>query len=279
MPEGDNLFRAASTLNRALAGTQVTRFESVFPALNRIDEDEPLAGRQVDSVAAAGKHLLMRFSGELVLRTHMRMSGSWHIYRPGEAWQRPSRDMRIVVATATFVAVAFNVHVAEFLRGKELERQRDLRAMGPDLLGERFDADEAIARLRARGGETIEVALLNQRVVAGIGNVYKSEVLFACGVNPFGLVSSLHEATLATLLQTARKFMKANVTATSPEGIVTYAGLRRTTGRSNAAERLWVYARAGLPCRNCGAAILSAKTGPDVRSTYWCPRCQAGSGG
>ena len=224
MPEGDTLFQAAGTLQRALGGGMVTRFESVFPALNRIDEDAPLAGRLVESVTAAGKHLLMRFTGQLVLRTHMRMSGSWHIYLPGEPWQRPARDMRIVVATGSFVAVAFNVQVAEFLQGKQLERQPELRAMGPDLLGPSFDPPAAIARLRSEGGATIESALLNQRVVAGIGNVYRSEVLFTCGVNPFRLVSALDDATLTSLLETARRLMKANTAPGSLAGIVTYTG-------------------------------------------------------
>ena len=134
MPEGDTIFRAARTLHRALAGSPVTRFESAFPALNRIDDDRPLAGRTIESVAARGKHLLMTFSGDLVLRTHMRMHGSWHIYRSGERWQRPARDMRIVVETARFVAVGFNVPVAEFLSGRELSRHPQLGALGPDLL-------------------------------------------------------------------------------------------------------------------------------------------------
>ena len=114
MPEGDTIFRAAATLNRALQGQVVTRFVSVYPALTRVDSDTPIAGRTVDGVESRGKHLLMRFSGDLILRTHMRMSGSWHIYRPGERWQRPRADMRIVVATAAYEAVAFTVPVAEF---------------------------------------------------------------------------------------------------------------------------------------------------------------------
>src|SRR5215207_1087386 len=102
MPEGDTIFRAARTLHRALAGRTVTRFESVFPALSRVDVDTPLAGRTVEGVTSHGKHLLMIFSGDLILRTHMRMNGSWHIYRPGEKWQRPHRDMRVIVETGEF---------------------------------------------------------------------------------------------------------------------------------------------------------------------------------
>src|SRR5262245_12739796 len=122
MPEGDTIFRAARTLHRALAGKVVTRFESVYPALTRVADDHPVVGRQIESVAARGKHLLMAFSGDLTLHTHMRMNGSWHIYRVGERWQRPARDMRVVVGTTEFVAVGFNVPVAELLTARQLAR-------------------------------------------------------------------------------------------------------------------------------------------------------------
>ena len=114
MPEGDTIFRAARAMNQALAGKKVKRFDSVLPKLTRIDEDVPLAGRTIESVNSAGKWNLIRFSGDLILLTHMRMNGSWHLYRPGERWQRPRSDMRIVIETADFVAVGFNVPVAEF---------------------------------------------------------------------------------------------------------------------------------------------------------------------
>src|SRR6185312_10242082 len=140
MPEGDTIHRAARSLDRALAGQLVTSFETVYPALERVEIDTPVTGRSVESVTAAGKHLLVHFSGALVLRTHMRMSGSWHLYRPGERWQLPRSAFRIRIATAAFEAVAFNVQVAEFLKGAAVERQRDLAALGPDLLGETFDA-------------------------------------------------------------------------------------------------------------------------------------------
>ena len=124
MPEGDTIFRTAQALHRHLAGRIVTRFESVFPALTRIDHDRPLAGRTVDGVISRGKHILMTFSGDLVLHTHMRMNGSWHGYPPGAAWRLPARDMRVLVATAEFVAVGFNVPVAELLTARELTAPR-----------------------------------------------------------------------------------------------------------------------------------------------------------
>ena len=114
MPEGDTIYRSAQTLDRAMGRRVVTRFESVLPALTRIDEDAPIAGRTIQRVWSRGKHLLFEFSGDVVLRTHMRMNGSWHVYRPGERWQRPPREMRVVVATADYVAVGFNVPDASF---------------------------------------------------------------------------------------------------------------------------------------------------------------------
>jgi endonuclease-8 len=276
MPEGDTIFRAARTLDRALAGQAVTSFESAYPALARVHDDRPVTGRIVERAWSEGKHLLIAFSGGLVLRTHMRMNGSWHIYRPGERWQRPRSDMRIVIATDAFVAVAFNVPIAVFLEGRALERDMHHRDLGPDLLGADFDVPGAVARLRARGSMPVADALLDQRAVAGIGNVYKSEVCFVCRIDPFAPTDSLSDDVLRMLVTTARTLLQSNVTPHSGDGIVTYRGLRRTTGRSNPDERVWVYGRRGKPCRRCGATIRSRKQGPDARSTYWCPVCQAG---
>lgn len=203
----------------------------------------------------------------------MRMNGSWHIYRPGERWQRPRRDMRIIVSTADFVAVGFNIPVAEWLENRRLPKHDELRRLGPDLLADEFDAGEAFARLRARSTDEVANALLNQRVMAGIGNVYKAEVLFACGVNPFIRVQGLTDDQLRCLLTTARKFLKANVTY-GLAAMTTYTGFRRTTRRDAPAERLWVYGRAGEPCRRCATPITVAKQGRDARLTYWCPSCQ-----
>lgn len=278
MPEGDTLFRTARTLHRALAGKRVARFDSVYPALTRVHEDRPVTGRTVEAVESAGKHLLVRFSGDLVLRTHLRMRGSWHLYRPGERWMRPRSDMRVVVATADFEAVAFAVPVAEFLEGRALARQHDLRALGPDLLAEDFDAAEAIARMRARGGETIEAVLLDQRALAGIGNVFKSEVLFACGIHPFVAVSSLTDEQIARLANRGRELLRANVRAASGAEVVTYTGYRRTTHRDDPAETLWVYGRAHRPCRRCGTPIAWRRSGPHARPTWWCPACQPAPG-
>ena len=141
MPEGDTIYRAARTLQRALAGKVVTRFETVLPKLSRIDEDSPIPGRTVEKVEAQGKWMLMHFSGGLTLLTHMLMSGSWHIYRPGERWKASPRDMRIVIETADMIAVAFRVPVAEFHTAESLRRRSGLNQLGPDVLGESFDRE------------------------------------------------------------------------------------------------------------------------------------------
>ena len=277
MPEGDTIHRAARTLDTALRGQRIERFESVLAQLNRVNADAPIAGRLVERVEARGKHLLMWLSAQrgasLVLRTHMRMHGSWHIYRPGERWQRPRREMRIVLATAPYVAVAFAVPVAEFVDAAALEREGPVAELGPDLLSDTFDAAEAVARLQARGDLEIADALLDQRALAGIGNVFKSEILFAARVSPFTRVQTLDAAVLARIVAIATRQMRANVDGAGA------AGGRTTTNRLDPAARLWVYSRRGLPCRRCGTPIQRATQGPDSRSTYWCERCQPRDGG
>lgn len=274
MPEGDSIFRAARTLHRALAGKQVTAFESMLPALNRIHEDTPLTGRTIERVNAVGKHLLIHFSGNLVLRTHMRMNGSWHIYRVGERWQRPRRDMRLVLSTSDFEAVGFTVPVAEFITEAALSKHSELRTLGPDVLSDDFDSASTLENFRSRPSLEIADALLNQHVFAGLGNVYKSEVLFMCRISPFARVSDLTDAQLGSLVETSRRVLKANV-SDSLEMMTTYGGLRRTTHRSAPTERLWVYGRARLPCRRCGSPVRVRKQGVNARVTYWCAECQS----
>jgi endonuclease-8 len=276
LPEGDTILRAAQTLHRALAGHVVTRFESVLPALTRVDDDTPVVGRTLEAVSAAGKNLLMRFSAPpghagapLVLRTHMRMNGSWHVYRPGERWQKRAADMRIVVGTAGFVAVGFNVPVAELHTERSLARARGLRDLGPDVLAGSFDEVEAVRRLRARADTTIAEALLDQRVMAGAGNVFKSEILFACRLSPFTKVGALTDETVREVVHAARRVLTGSV-----RGAAAGRGLRTTTQRLDPGARLWVYGRGGAPCRACGTPIERRAQGPDARSTYWCPRCQ-----
>jgi len=277
MPEGDTIFRAARTLNRALAGRAVTLFETQLPQLSRVDYDTPLVGRTVERVDSTGKWVRMYFSGDLILLTHMLMSGSWHIYRPGERWQRPRADMRVAVHTDGFVAVGFRIPVAEFHTAATLERHRSTQ-LGPDVLAAEFDEQRAFDSLRRETDLEIGEALLRQSVLAGLGNVYKSEVCFVSGVHPFRATGSVTNDEIRTLLSNARTLMLANVAPESGGGIVTYAGLRRTTRRADPSQRLWVYKRAGEPCRRCGAVIASRKQGVDARITFWCPECQPFNG-
>jgi endonuclease-8 len=273
MPEGDTIHRAAATLQRAIGGQMVTRFESVLPKLTRVDADAPLRGRSVERVEARGKHLLIWFSGDLVLRTHMRMNGSWHIYRPGERGQLPPRAMRILIETHDWVAVAFNVYVAEFIRVEDRSRHRPLATLGPDLLGD-FDADRAMSLVRAQGSRPVHAVLLDQRVMAGLGNVYKSEVLFLSHLHPDTPADRVGEPAWRELMRLAQSLLKANVSDGTMQ-IVTYRGPRRTTGRMSPEDRVWVYSRGGQPCRKCGTPIASRKDGDAARVTYWCPTCQA----
>jgi endonuclease-8 len=273
MPEGDTIFRAAQTLHRALSGRVVTEFDAMFPALTRVNVDTPVVGRTIESVTARGKHSLMAFSGDLVLRTHMRMNGSWHIYRPGERWQRPARDMRVLVATEAFVAVGFNVPEAEFLTARTMERQRQLQRLGPDLLDPAFDRVEALRRMREHDTDPIGEVLLNQRVLAGIGNVFKSEILFMAGVPPFAATATLSMETLERIVDISVTQLGVNVVSRARSLAPAFG--RRTTGSLHPAKGMWVYGRAGEPCRKCGEPVHLSKTGQDARLTYWCPRCQA----
>ncbi len=274
MPEGDTIFRSARTLKAALAGRTVTGFRTVLAHLARVHDDCPLTGRTVDDVVARGKHILMHFSGDLILRTHMRMHGAWHLYRPGERWQRPGRDMRLVIATDAFEAVAFRVPVAEFRTAATLARDEAIQSLGPDLLDDDADLDVAIERLRALGHVPLGEALLNQRAVAGIGNVFKSEVCFAARLSPRIAVGDLDVAVLRRVLEIARAQLRANVPDARAAALTMWSGGRRTTRSANPAHALWVYGRAGQRCRRCATPIEVFAEGLDARLTYWCPRCQ-----
>jgi endonuclease VIII len=275
MPEGDTIFRTARALHRALAGKQVVLFEAAYAPLARVNDDTPLVGRTVERVESRGKWLLMYFADDLILVTHMLMSGSWHLYRPGERWRRARSHMRIVLTTVDFEAVAFDVQVARFHTARSLQRHSAIPGLGPDLLAEQFAVDEAARRLRSQAGEEIANVLLNQQVMAGIGNVFKSEICFTSQVHPFRLVSTLSDAEVERLLDSSRRLMQTNVAeGAAASGMATDSGTRRTTGADNPRARLWVYGRQGRPCHRCGSVILMRKQGSGARSTYWCPVCQ-----
>ena len=274
MPEGDTIFRAARSMHRVLSGHVVTRFDTAYAHLDRVNVDTPIVGRTIERIEAVGKHHLIVFSGDLILRTHMRMHGSWHLYRHGEKWQRSAHSMRVRIDTADWVALAFSVPVAEFVTPKELATTDPIARLGPDLLGPEFDRDEAVRRLLATGDQPIALSLLDQQRVAGIGNVYKSEVLFVAGVNPFTPSGAVPRSALERMLDLARGLLKANVSEDTSAQIQTYRNLRRTNRSMSPEHSLWVYGRGGKPCRTCGTPILTKKMGSEARSTYWCPQCQ-----
>jgi endonuclease-8 len=269
MPEGDTIFRAARTLQRAIGGRVITAFDTQLSQLAVVDRRAPIAGRTITEVVARGKHLIVAMSGDLVLRTHLRMHGSWHLYRPGERWRARRRDARIVLTTAEWLAIAFNVADAEFLTARELEHHARVSALGPDLLSASFDAAEARRRLRDAPARHIAEAILRQQSMAGLGNVFKSEVLFLCGLNPYLKVADVTDEALDAVVTRARALIGLNV---QEETLVDSRG-RNTTGRLNPRERLWVYGRRGQPCWKCGTAIATANE-IDGRRTYWCPSCQ-----
>lgn len=278
MPEGDTIYRAARALQRAIGGKVVTGFETGLAKLARVNDDAPLVGRVVEKVESRGKWLFIYFSGDLILVSHMLMSGSWHLYRTGERWRMGRSRMRAVIRTEDWEAVAFNVPIAEFHTARSLERSSQVPKLGPDILAGEFTVAGGVERLAAYAREhpeaEIAVVLLNQRVLAGLGNVYKSEVAFAARVNPFRAMRSITPKEMETMVEFAQRYMKANVVDGKGEGIVTYSGNRRTTHAMNREERLWVYRRQGQECRRCGATVMMRRQGEQARSTYWCPECQ-----
>ncbi len=205
-----------------------------------------------------GKHLLIAFAGGIVLRTHLRMSGSWHLYRTGERWQKPAHLVRALVEVDGWVAVCFSAPVVE------LERSPPVGHLGPDLCRPDADVDECVARMATLADPATELAdvLLDQRIACGVGNVYKSEVCWACRVPPRTPIGLVDEPTRRALIDVATRQLRANLTG----------GPRQTV--SGAPGTLAVYGRAGQPCRRCGTPIRVARTGPHARSTYWCPTCQ-----
>jgi endonuclease VIII len=282
MPEGDTIYRTARALQKAVGGKVVTGFETGLAKLARVNDNAPLVGRVVEKVESRGKWCLIFFSGDLILVTHMLMSGSWHLYRTGEKWWMGRERMRVVIRTAEWEAVGFNIPVAEFYTTRSLERSSQVPKLGPDILSDEFTVDGGVARLAAYGRENpeaeIAVVLLNQRVLAGLGNVYKSEVAFAAGVNPFRAMKTITPREMDVMVEISQRYMKANVVDGAGDGIVTYAGNRRTTHAMDREERLWVYGRQGQACRRCGAAVMMRKQGVQARSTYWCPECQPWKG-
>ena len=275
MPEGDTIFRATRALQKALAGKVVTGFETTVAKLASADDQSSITGRTVERVEARGKWCLIFFSSDLILLTHMRMSGSWHIYRTGERWQAPHSAMRVVIACGNVQAVGFRIPVAELHTARSLERAAHISELGPDVLSASYRVDEAAWALREYGrahpDAEIGNVLLNQHVIAGVGNIFKSEIAFAAQVNPFRRMRTITDRELERIAEIAQRYMLANVVES--EGNAN-AGARGTTRAMDRGGRLWVYRRQGQECRRCGAIIEMRRQGTGARSSYWCPSCQ-----
>ena len=256
MPEGDTIHRAAARMRPALEGHRLVRFEAP-----RLVGDRPRVGELIEGIEARGKHLLVHFDGGLTLRTHLRMTGSWHLYRAGERWQKGQHLARAVVeADSGWLAVCFQAPVVETYH-RAAGEPLALAGLGPDLTGPDPDLDTVVERagiIPPTGAEVADV-LLDQRVAAGIGNVYKSEVLFLHGLDPFTPVAAVDAARLRRIYATAHELLRANL-----------GSAHRVTYRGGVA----VYARRGQGCFRCGTPIVMRYQGPMARSTYWCPSCQ-----
>ena len=258
MPEGDTVYLAAARLHQALAGEVLVATDFRLPRLATAD----LAGQVVLGAAARGKHLFLRTDAGLSLYTHFRLQGAWHLYRPGQGWAPPRHEVRVVLRTAPWVAVGYRIPVCELL---PTAREAQVVAhLGPDPLAPDWDPDEAVRRLLAQPERPIGTALLDQSTIAGPGNVYKSEVLFLRGVDPWTPTGQVPD--LPALVDLVARLMDANRTT----------GSQITTGDTRPGRTSWVAGRAGRPCRRCRTPIrngFQASYGDD-RATYWCPTCQ-----
>lgn len=275
MPEGDTLYRVAAGLRPHLDGRVITAARARVPG----PQVHRVVGARVTAVEALGKNLLIRLDNGLELRTHLRMHGSWHRYAPGERWRRPPSRAVLVLEVEGSVAVCFDAPVVELLETRAEALHPPLAGLGPDATADEFDATEALARLRAPGRAALPIAeaLLDQRALAGIGNVYKSEVCWIERVSPFARVGALPDQVLAALVDRARALLVANrshatrvTTGPAGGGAASASSLRAPRG-----GEAWVYGRAGRPCRRCGTVIVSRVHGELPRVTYWCSRCQA----
>ena len=258
MPEGDSVFLAATRLHSALAGNELTKTDFRVPRYAALD----LSGRVMVNVVARGKHILMRVDDGTTIHTHFKMEGEWHLYRPGERWHGPGWQARVVLATEAWIAVGFRLGIVDVF---PTEREEEVVGhLGPDLLGPDWDAGVAQENLRGHPERPIADALLDQTVIAGLGNIYKSEVCFLAGIHPWTPVRSVPD--LEKVVSLSKRTIEAN------RG----TGMQITTGDDRPGRRHWVYGRKGKPCRRCGTPIAKRDEviGTRERVTYWCPRCQ-----
>ncbi len=270
MPEGDTIHHAARRVGAALVDRPIVSIETP-QARHRHDRwPERLSGRGVQRVDAHGKHLFLRFDGDLTLHSHLRMGGKWGVYRRGERWRRGARRAWLVIRTADYEVVQFDGPVLELMSEGRARSDQRLAGLGSDIIRDDFDEDSFVRSLReddpTRG---IGDALLDQRNVAGIGNIWKSESCFMAGVDPWRAVGEVTDEEARAIVRRARPLMR--LSAERGGRTVTYEPERPARGPEN---RTWVYNRVGLPCRRCGTLVKSRGQGDDNRTTFWCPTCQ-----
>lgn len=267
MPEGDTIFRTARTLRTWLGGRQITKVESRVQKVPA----EVIQGRTLEAVESRGKHLLMRFAGGVALHTHMKMTGSWHVYSAGDRWRRPNHEARLILESDDRQAVCFNAPVVELLDRHQEANHPSLATLGPDVLVDPLDLAEVRRRARAATPDTaVGEVILNQSVVAGIGNIYRCEALFACRVDPWLAIVDVSDDDLDRLIQAAARLMRRNLPAAQ--------GFGRDFG--GGADRPYVYGRARRPCLRCRTPIRVARMGGvNPRDLWWCPSCQSGRPG
>lgn len=261
MPEGDTIFRAADSIRKWIGGRQVTAARTKVRGL-QLDR---VIGKTVEAVEPKAKHMLIRFDNGLSLHTHMKMTGSWHVYSRGDRWQKPEWQAKIVLECDDRVAVCFNAPVVEMLTPSDERYHVALNGLGPDVLKvETFNLVEVKRRADLRPPEyEVGVVLLDQQIVSGIGNIYRCETLFLERLNPWTARGALTPEKFERMINTAAKLMRNNV---APNG-----GMRSF---GNGDGNPWVYGRTGRPCRVCGTLIKTDRMGVQAREIHWCPRCQ-----
>jgi endonuclease-8 len=265
VPEGDTVYRSAKQLNAALAGTVLTRCDIRVPAFATVD----LSGEVVHNVASRGKHLIMHI-GEYTIHSHLKMEGSWRIFRGQERWTRPAYLARGILANSEYTAVGFELGTLNIVRTEDEGTLVDY--LGPDLLGADWDAELALANLRLDPDREIGLALLDQRNLAGIGNVYRAEMLFRARLNPFTPGRELREEQVRALWKDWTKLLKIGVETGQMLTMDGLRGKKYTAAMAYRADRHWAYHRTGEPCRVCGTPIRMQELGG--RKLYWCPTDQ-----
>jgi endonuclease-8 len=271
MPEGPTIRNTADLLRNALADQEITRFQSPLKKAAAEGWAEKITGQNVRAVRSHGKNLFIDFASDWTLYTHMLMWGAWHVYAQGEPWRKQARKARVVLETATHCAVLFSAPVCQLVHASDLTTH-PTSDLGPDLLSATFGATELAEvrrRLQEQGDASIGEAIMNQTVMAGIGNILKSEILFAARIHPERPSASLSDDEFERLIATSQDMMQRSYDTNSFVQVFLPPALRQATGSLG-----YVYGRSGQICLHCGGTIAMIRQGPMQRMTFFCPFCQ-----